>query len=246
MCFLFVIIEQQIMADFKVVSIDMFGTLVDVDGIACDVWKTFLKDEYTVELAVKYWKRASELVFKYFDEEVIRKHQYVSPMVIFEKCYSELFQEMDLDFSPEEAAKVLAYYHSSSKPFSDTLPFLNSAGKKYPICLSSDTNDVMLGELTKLYAFDYIFTSDHLEAYKSNAGKRFFSAVVTHYGVKPQEIIHIGDSNSDIIGASEAGLITCWLNRNGRQWSHNITPDYEVNSLFETASVLGIEVESEQ
>jgi FMN phosphatase YigB (HAD superfamily) len=225
---------------FKVVSVDMFGTLVDVDTIAPNVWKAFLKDKYSAELAEKYWNRASELVFKYFDEQIIKKGRYVSLDIIFKECYEELFLEIKLKFNPGEAAKVLAYHHSHSQPYSDALSFLGSAGVKYPVCLSSDTSVFMLGDLTKLYPFDHIFTSENLQSYKSNSGGKFFSAVSAHYGISPEAIIHIGDSNSDVIGAHEAGITSCWLNRNNRKWTNPVKPDYEASSLIEAARILGL------
>jgi FMN hydrolase / 5-amino-6-(5-phospho-D-ribitylamino)uracil phosphatase len=228
------------MPSFKIVSVDMFGTLVNVDSIAPDVWKAFLKNEYSSELAEKYWNRASELVFKYFDEQIIKKGRYVSLDTIFRECYEELFLEIKLKFNPGEASKVLAYHHSHSKPYGDALSFLGSAGGKYPVCLSSDTSDFMLGDLTKLYPFDHIFTSENLLSYKSNSGGRFFSAVTSHYGISPEDIIHIGDSNSDVIGAHDAGVTSCWLNRNNRKWTNAVKPDYEAASLVEVAKIMGI------
>jgi len=65
------------MKKFSIVSVDMFGTLVDTDSIAPSVWRTFLKDEFTEELAEKHWNRASELVYGYLNEQVIKKQQYI-------------------------------------------------------------------------------------------------------------------------------------------------------------------------
>jgi FMN hydrolase / 5-amino-6-(5-phospho-D-ribitylamino)uracil phosphatase len=99
----------------------------------------------------------------------------------------------------------------------------------------------MLGNLIKIFTFDHIFTSDNLQSYKSNSGNKFFSAITSHYGVAPPDIIHIGDSSSDVIGANEAGIVTCWLNRNNRKWTPRIRPDYEVASLDEAAKILETE-----
>jgi len=232
------------MNEYKVVSVDMFGTLVDVDSVVHPFWRAFLQDAYTVELADKYWNRASELTFKYFDEQVIQKRQFVSLRLISEKCFARLFSEIGLNYDPEEAAGILAPHYPLCALYSDTTTFLNSVGNKYPICISSDTDDDMLGDLVHLYPFEHIFTSDQLQAYKANSGGRFFSAVIAHYGVRPEEIIHIGDQNSDVVGASESGITTCWLNRNNRKWSHEIKPDYEVKSLIEAASIIGIDIKS--
>jgi|TARA_B100002003_G_scaffold134001_1_gene124047 putative hydrolase of the HAD superfamily len=140
---------------------------------------------------------------------------------------------------------MLAQQHTLSQPFDDSMLFLNSVGKEYPIRLASDTDDDMLRTLKQIYAFDHIFTSERLGLYKANADGKFFSAIINHYGVRPEEIIHIGDGRLEVIGASKAGIITCWLNRDNKMWSHDVKPDYEVNSLIEAAGILGIDIDSE-
>ena len=233
------------MTEFSVVSIDMFGTLVDIDSIRHFVWRTFLKDGYTAELAEEYWSRVGDLLFQLIDDQIIEEQPYVPLKAIFETMYSRFFSEIGLDFDPKEAAVVLAHQHPFSTPHEDAVPFLDSVGREYPICLASDTDDDMLGSLIQLHPFDKVVTSERIESYKASADRRFFSEIIDHYGIRPEHIIHIGDSSYDIIGAGEAGITTCWLNRNGRVWSHDIAPDYEVTSLFEAASVLGVDIEPE-
>ena len=232
------------MTEFNVVSIDMFGTLVDIGSIRHVVWRTFLKDGYTTELANEYWNRVGDLLFQLIDDHIIEERPYVPLKAIFETMYSRFFSDIGLDFNPREAARVLAHQHPYSTPHKDAVPFLDSVGRQYPICLASDTDEDMLGSLVKIHPFDKVITSERIESYKAGADGRFFSEIIGHYGVKPEHIIHIGDSSYDIIGASEAGIVTCWLNRNDTVWSHDITPDYEVTSLFEAASVLGVDIDS--
>jgi len=233
------------MTGFSVVSIDMFGTLVDIDSIKHIVWRTFLKDEYTAELADEYWNRLGDLLFQLIDDHVIEERPYVPLKVILETMYSRFFSEIGLDFDPKEAAAVLTRQYPFSTPYSDTIPFLDSVGREYPICLASDTDEDMLGSLVQLHPFDKIVISERIESYKASADRRFFSEIIDHYGIRPEHVIHIGDSSYDIMGAGTAGIATCWLNRNNRVWSHDIEPDYEVTSLFEAASLLGINTDSE-
>ncbi|UCB42202.1 MAG: HAD family hydrolase [Dehalococcoidales bacterium] len=232
--------------EFRVASIDMFGTLVDIGSIRHAVWRTFLKDRYTAELADEYWNRVGDLLFQLIDDQIIEERPYVPLKVIFETMYSRFFPEISLDFDPKEAAVVLAHQHPFSTLYDDTVPFLESVSKEYPICLASDTDDDMLGPLRQLYPFDRVITSEQIESYKASADKRFFSEIIDQYGVKPENIIHIGDSSYDIIGAGEVGIVTCWLNRNDRTWSHDTKPDYEVNSLIDAASILGIDIDSSE
>ncbi|MFC1533190.1 HAD family hydrolase [Thermodesulfobacteriota bacterium] len=226
------------MSRFKIISIDMFQTLVNVECRKSIIWQTILKDNYTPESADEYWKRANELVFGYFKTRVIKNNHYMPVKSIFQECYSQLFSEISCTFDPMEAAQVLAEQHPLSPPFHDALPFLRKVGELYPICLASDTDDDMLGSLMKIYDFDHIFTSEQLQAYKIHPSNKFFKDILDHYQLKPQQIIHIGDSSSDILGPQRLGIVTCWLNRNDQPWLHEILPDYVVGSLSEAASIL--------
>jgi FMN phosphatase YigB (HAD superfamily) len=57
-------------------------------------------------------------------------------------------------------------------------------------------------------------------------------------GVRPEEILHIGDSHSDVLGANRAGAISCWLNREGLSWRYEIKPDYIIQSLADLDTIL--------
>jgi putative hydrolase of the HAD superfamily len=38
-------------------------------------------------------------------------------------------------------------------------------------------------------------------------------------GVEPHQVLHIGDDPlADVVGASQAGMQSVWLNRDARQW----------------------------
>jgi len=224
------------MTKFKVVSIDMFRTLVDLSSVEHLIWRMLLKDKYTVGLAEECAAHAGNSLFKYLPQE-----KFLSVKEIFMSCFTELFSSIDIEFDPVEATRIWAQQHSRCKLFGDAMTFLNSVGKDYPICLASDVDDDMLGTLKQMYPFDFIFTSEQLGVYKANADGKFFYKIINHYGVRAGEILHIGDGRLENIGARKAGITTCWLNRDGRTWSHEIGPDYEVNSLIEAAAILGVD-----
>ncbi|MFC1976839.1 HAD family hydrolase [Chloroflexota bacterium] len=228
------------MTKFKVISIDMFRTLADVESTKHLQWQMILKDKYSVELAEECHAYLRNSWDRHFPQDT-----FLSMKSILMSAFTGLLSSIDIEFDPTEATKLCLQRHSFSKPFDDSMLFLNSVGKEYPICLASDTDDDMLGTLEQMYAFDYIFTSEQLGSYKANADGKFFSAIINHYGVRPEEIIHIGDSDLEIIGADKAGIITCWLNRTSSKWSHDVKPDYEVNLLIAVASILGIDIDSE-
>ncbi len=230
------------MKKYNIISVDMFGTLVDLSSINQPVWKEILGKEYTPQLAEKYWNAGSKKVLKFFENEILEKGKYIPPRVMFEQCYAELFPEEGINNDPQDAAEILARHHPLSTLFEDAVPFLRSVGKEYQICLSSDTDEDMLGSLRDIYPFNKIFTSEEIGAYKTGSGGRFFKAVIDHYGIQPESIIHVGDTIADIAGASEAGITACWLNRTGRTWPYEVKPDIEVASLLEFAEVLNVDI----
>lgn len=230
------------MADFGVVSIDMFRTLADVDDLLKrERWQVLLSENYTPDLALKCQTHLDSSWHKRFPRD-----RFALQKEILCLCFEELFSKIPCKFSPSEATALTIRQHTLSKPFNDALAFLPQVGKQYPICLATDADEDLLGELRNMYAFDSIFTSEQLRTYKGYADGRFFSAVIDHYGLRAEQIIHIGDERDEIIGAHMAGITTCWLNRKDKTWSvREVKPDYEVKSLVEAATILSVNLISD-
>ena len=226
------------LTNIKIISIDLFRTLVDVDRMIETVWRIFLRDDYRSELAREYWDRGTEILMEKFEEAAGDSRSFKNCRAIFEQTYSRLFEEINLDFDPKLAAEVLVENHKSYHLFDDTRDFLDTVGEKFPICLSSDCDIEMIVGSDGLHLFDHIFISEVLRSYKLNPA--FFQHVIDHYGAKPGNILHIGDSKQDIICPKQLGLVTCWVNRKNEKWSHPVHPDFEVNSLADVVDLLGL------
>lgn len=68
---------------------------------------------------------------------------------------------------------------------------------------------------------------------------RFFEFALAHAGLKPHEVLHVGDSlESDVAGANQSGLLSAWLNRDSTANSTAITPHLEASNLQELAILL--------
>lgn len=229
------------MNDFAIVSIDMFQTLVDLASRRHHIWREFLQERYSEQLAEECWALSSKSVIDHYHRLTSQSKPFLTLKSIFEAGFAELFPTIGLDFDPNQAARVLVTQHRSASPYEDTKAFLTSVGEKYPICLVTDTDDDMLSpSLLGLHEFDSVFTSEQLRSYKNDPECKLFSAVVKHYGTAPGKILHVGDSSADVLGAHRVGMKACWLNRSGNSWHHDIEPDYIVRTLLEAASILGV------
>lgn len=68
--------------------------------------------------------------------------------------------------------------------------------------------------------------------------KRFFEFALHDAKLQPNEVLMVGDSlTTDIFGAQQLGIHTCWFNPNNRT-SVNIQPTYEIHSLSQLISLL--------
>jgi FMN hydrolase / 5-amino-6-(5-phospho-D-ribitylamino)uracil phosphatase len=222
----------------KLISVDLFQTLVRLDETRDQAWRLFLGDRYSSELARQYWDRTSEILSQIFYETAIDNHSFKNSRTVIEESYAVVFKEINCSYDPHQAGNVLIEMHRRNTPYDDALPFLQAAGKKYPICLSTDSDIEMITSGRNMYSFDKIFISEELKAYKYNP--RFFRHVIGHYGLNPENILHIGDSQSDIITPKQLGLTTCWLNRDNKTWPHTVQPDFSVNSLMDVIDILDI------
>lgn len=227
------------MSPFSVVSVDMFQTLIDVNGLRYYFWRRILGQNYSESLADEYTKQWGNLFPDHFNNEVSEADGFLSLKRIFEDFFADFFPQIDIDFDPKQAAQVQVDIHRLAPPYGDTEVFLEKIREHFNICLVTDSDNEMILPHLDNYAFKQIFISERLKAYKNDPKNRMFQAVINHYPVLPEKIIHIGDMESDIVGASKVGITTCWLNKDGKNWSHSIKPDYEVKSLIEAAAILG-------
>jgi putative hydrolase of the HAD superfamily len=224
------------MDNIQLISVDLFQTLVDIESRKEVIWRLILQDAYTLKRSEHCWAITSKILREIYLAKAATNNGFEKVRAIFRECFVRAFAEIGLDFDPDEAARILAHQHSLSNPFEDAIPFLKGVGHHRLVCLTSDTDDDMIGPLGSLFPFDHIFTSEALETYKINRANSFFKKVLKHYrdrGIRAENILHIGDSSADIFGAAYAGIRSCWLNRRGIAWEHEIRPDFIVTSLWQ-------------
>ncbi len=85
--------------------------------------------------------------------------------------------------------------------------------------------------------FDFVVLSQEVGVAKPDVG--IFRIACERAGCAPGELVHVGDSlEQDVAGANDAGATSVWLNREGRDNTSGILPDYEMRSLKQLADIL--------
>lgn len=143
-------------------------------------------------------------------------------------------------------ANLHRFSHANFKPFPSLLPLLDLLKKKgFHIILISNIPespgpgepkfaDVILKKNKIFEYFSHIILSGELEMSKPNP--TIFNHALHLTGVKPSQIVHIGDSyEMDVLGAAALGMRTIWLT-NEQSLEKNllsITPDLKFLSINE-------------
>lgn len=224
---------------YKVISFDMFQTLVDVNARKHDVWKEILKEKYTFETAERLWNDTLEYHYEHTRDIKAGKKTFKPMGETFRETYEKLFPENNISMDAGAAVSILFQEHGNSCVYQDARDFFDQISEEYRIWISSDTDLIMIQPLLTKFKHERAFLSEEIGAYKDDNEGRFFKYVLESTGVSPCEVLHIGDGLADILGAKKVGIATCWINRDKQLWQEEVTPDYTITSLLELKHIIG-------
>lgn len=179
-----------------------------------------------------YWDR--ERLSQTWDEEIQREYhvRYHRSMLAFTEAIRQRFE---LKMSARTIyERFIALMKNAATLYNDALPVIRELAKDSMICIA--TNSIAEIQMARLACIEeyvsHVFCSESLGAIKPMPS--FFAQLCKKAGVVPADCLMVGDSlTSDIRGAQDAGMRTCWLNRSGRTNETPVKPHYEIRSLNE-------------
>lgn len=212
---------------------DADGTLFDfMSGERWALKRVFshLKIEVT-EKALECYSQINNAVWLNFEQGLIT----IEDLKV--ERFRRFHQKYAIDSPPEESAK--AYEEELSRSFhlyADALPILEHLSKS-GIALTLITNGISAVQRGRLVAtgtlhyFSAIVISEEIGVQKPN--RAFFDKALEMASPTKKPLV-IGDSlTSDIAGANNAGLDSCWVNRYKMVNTEGIKTTYEITSLEE-------------
>ncbi|MCR5664819.1 MAG: YjjG family noncanonical pyrimidine nucleotidase [Oscillospiraceae bacterium] len=154
-----------------------------------------------------------------------------------------LFRSFGLDLDGAEAnARYEQLLHIGHWFVPGAEELLRTLAPIYDLYLASNgVESVQLSRIASAGIAPYfkdIFISERMGAVKPQ--KAYFDACFARIpGFDPGRAIIVGDSlTSDIRGGINAGILSCWLNYNGKPGRPDIRPDYEIRELAELPPLL--------
>ena len=143
----------------------------------------------------------------------------------------------------DEAFEQFMAMRNSVELFPDALPALEKLAELFPIASVSNGNADLSRIGIRHHFTVTIAARDHGVA---KPHRDLFLAACQALGCEPGEVLHIGDHpEHDVLGASNAGMQTIWLNRRGDNWLHDKRADAEARDLYEVLELLNVKNQNE-
>ena len=157
--------------------------------------------------------------------------------------FGDLFAEYGIAVEPVQCART---YEGNLGIGHYFLPgareAVESLSRKYKLYLASNgTSHVQAGRIESAnisHFFKDIFVSQEIGVNKPD--KEYFQRCFDRIpGFDRAKAMIVGDSlSSDILGGKQAGIMTCWVNAQGKPCPEDLKPDYEIPSLSALEALL--------
>ncbi len=132
----------------------------------------------------------------------------------------------------DDAFDVFYQARNRVRYYDDVVPCLDALSSRFKLAAITNGNACL--ELTGLDAwFDHVTYARDVGFPKPHPA--IFSVAIAKLGCLPEEILHVGDHpEHDVMGATQAGMKSVWLDRNGADRSDGIPHSIASLSLLES------------
>lgn len=214
----------------EAIFIDFYGTVVFEDGenvakISRIIYETG-KAESVGEIGNYWWNR-----FK----------------TLFENSYGEMFQTQR-ELETQSLKDTIEYFSSTADAdklsdemfeywmappiFEESKEFFEKSPVPIYIVSNIDRNDILKAIEFHGLKPAGVFTSEDARSYKPR--KELFEFALASTGLRPEQVVHIGDSlHSDIGGAGALGIRAFWINRGKKKVPERVNSISNLLQLFD-------------
>jgi 2-haloacid dehalogenase len=209
----------------KVMSFDVFGTLIDVRGSSYAAFESILRESSARHVDVKaFWEHWEERNIAHYWEPYRRYRD------ICELSLAETFAHFSVK---APSALIQRYFDAfpSFQVFPDVAPTLDRLAKRYRLAVVSNIDDDLFALTPLRRTFDLVCTAERAGGYKPDG--TLFKYLIANAGCDRDAILHSGQSQfTDMVGGKPLGLTIAWINRRGVSLHSSVPkPDFELRDI---------------
>ena len=196
----------------KLMSFDVFGTLINVREGSYDAFASILRDAGGSGVDMKaFWEHWEARNIVHYWEPYRRYRD------ICELSLAETFAHFGLNGD----ARLIARYFEAFPRFAlypDVAPTLDRLARLCRLAVVSNIDDDLLAATPLGRPFDLVCTAERARGYKPDGTlfRYLLDEASSRFGVERDEILHSGQSQfTDMVGAKPLELTVAWINRRG-------------------------------
>lgn len=224
---------------YKYLLFDFDNTLVDFDSSSYQALYD-VADRLQVEADEDFFQTFREInheMWSLFEKRILTAHDIKKNR--FKKLAEHYSKNVDASLLNRLFLRKLVEYTELIPGTKDLLDALRESYNL--VIITNGFREVQRPRIEKVGLtsyFSHIFVSDEIHVAKPD--KAFFQYVHQHLkNCSKEELLVIGDNlNSDILGAQNFGIDSCYYNTNQKN-NDKIIPTYEINNLSELITILG-------
>lgn len=206
----------------KAVFLDFYGTVVEeihlpVKTICQEVCRASGNSVTEMDF-IRYWVKSFEKLSQASFGVNFRSQREIEKVSL-----QSSIEHFGLGLDSAELARELVSYRSSPRLFPESTEILNDI--VIPICLVTNIDNLEIKQALHYtgLSFAFVVTSEDCRAYKPRP--EVFRQALTLVGLKPEEVLHIGDSwQSDVLGARSCAIPVMWINRRNQSMPKDSEP----------------------
>jgi 2-haloacid dehalogenase len=219
---------------FKLISFDCYGTLVDWKHSLMDIMKPFVT-RHKLDLSKD---QLFDLFLKADQKSISEDYKPYHDVLV--SIMDEMGKELNINLKQAERTCLVDRFGDWTA-FPDTTDALQELKKRYKLAIISNVDDELF-DVTKRclgVRFDYIITAKQVGSYKPS--KNNFVKALEKFGLPSEHVLHVSQSiYHDIIPTNELGWSNVWVNRYNEPERTNPAefPDLEVPDLESLARII--------
>ena len=198
----------------KAFFVDFYGTVVHEDGDIVKKISKIITDTGNgadaSEVDGFWWNDFKEMFHESYGDHFEKQRTLET------RSIQHTLEKFDSHENAEELSDMLFEQWVKPPIFEDAKEFFDHS--PIPIYILSNIDKEDINAAIDYHGLDPagVFTSEDAKSYKPC--RKIFDMALQKTGLKPNEVIHIGDSiGSDVKGAKSMGIRALWLNRSDKE-----------------------------
>jgi 2-haloalkanoic acid dehalogenase type II len=234
------------LTDFKLLSFDVYGTLIDWESGAITAFQPVLKKAGKQDMDRKHILQVLHAI----ESKVEKENPKLKYSEVLTKVHPMLCKELGLQEPTEEESEKFGASIGDWPGFPDSVEALKRLQKVYKLVVLSnvDNDSFVLGNANGLkgFKFDAVFTAQDIGSYKPDL--KNFEYMLEHvkqgFGVEKHEVLQTAQSQyHDHHPAKDMGIKSSWIYRPGAIMGNRDDP--VCNWKYDTLADMADAVEKE-